>query len=295
MMRVFAAVLLAALLTYLGAVFAHNRANPEVSVAELRAARESAAGWIMANQERLLSERNLYLWWMVQRSAAITGDKRLEALAARFWQYERSSSAPSPLLVLTDPLFRPQFGGLADALRADGRSYYSYLMVYGATCDPELGAMELVEEQLRPDFCLRNHPLSPACKTHQLIGIQLARSHHCQAPAQFNEVASALADDIERALTWDPRRVDVFLQRLLLLVDEGRAPALRHAWLRGALAAQAPDGGWADFQPLVPLTGGRSVGVTQKGIDIQAHKGNFHATAQALLLFSMLESQKRVQ
>lgn len=54
-------------------------------------------------------------------------------------------------------------------------------------------------------------------------------------------------------LTWDVRVVDVYLQRVLMLVDSGARSRVKPVWLSRVLKAQSKDGGWSAFQALIQV------------------------------------------
>lgn len=107
----------------------------------------------------------------------------------------------------------------------------------------------------------------------------------------MKEVESHLAvlrDRVLTQLTWDFRVVDVYMQRVLMLVDTGAIDQVKPVWIRRVVDAQDNEGGWSGFQPLVPMWGEVSMGFSARVLGVQGNKANFHATAQGVLLISLL-------
>lgn len=73
-----------------------------------------------------------------------------------------------------------------------------------------------------------------------------------------------------------------------MLVDTGAINRVKPVWIRSIVDAQGNEGGWSGFQPLLPLWEDFSIGFSSKGLGVQGNKGNFHATAQGVLIMSLL-------
>jgi hypothetical protein len=86
--------------------------------------------------------------------------------------------------------------------------------------------------------------------------------------------------------------VDVYMQRVLMLVKSGAGGLVKPVWLQQLIDAQQPDGGWSGFMPLVPVGGGRSIG-TNRLLSIGAPRSDFHITAQGILLFALLTNPQQ--
>ncbi|MGD8843757.1 MAG: hypothetical protein PVJ83_09815, partial [Gammaproteobacteria bacterium] len=97
----------------------------------------------------------------------------------------------------------------------------------------------------------------------------------------------SLQKRLHTQLSLDPRVVDVYMQRVLMLVESGAAASVKPVWLQRLIDAQQPDGGWSSFMPLIPVGGGRYIG-TQRLLTISTPKSDFHMTAQGVLLFALL-------
>ena len=262
----------------------HNRDLERPGVDALAVSLEAGIHWLVDNQDSILRQANPMLWWMVQQSAERTQDPRLQALFQRYRDEVLVRSPNSPW----QPLFDRHTWVPMQVEQLRHMPYYNLHILYGVSCDPALGALESVQQQLQADFCPRHYPVSPACATHQMMGMRFMQARDCGDPAAVTAVISALQDRIARQLTWDPRPVDVFLQRLLMLAESGQAARIKPAWLRRALDVQGADGGWSDFHPLVAVGGGRHLGFSSKIISVKAQRPTFHATAQGVYLMALL-------
>ena len=106
----------------------------------------------------------------------------------------------------------------------------------------------------------------------------------------FSALSTQLLDIIEQEITLDFRVTDSYLQRALMLTDSARN--IKPIWLAKIINAQRPDGGWADFHPLIKISS-IELGTTSTRPAKGPIPSDFHATAQAIWLLSMLINQPR--
>jgi len=279
----FIAVLL--LLAYAYEAWENNKSVIGPDQAQIQTALEKAIIWLEQNREKVLVDTNPALWNMVQHAAEVTNDERLRSL---FAAYE--------LRYLKDrrnfwrPLFYPgtwvpvRFKDIANL------PYYNLHFIYAILCDKELGDIPEIAAQNAPAFCDK-HLLRPACATHQLMGIRFLQRSECGDAEQLDDTAHQLQQRIRKQLIMDPRVVDVYMQRVLMLVESGASEMVKPVWIKSLVDAQLADGGWGPFEPLVPLVGGRYFGYGSKFFSIQQPRSTFHTTAQGVLLFSLLTSR----
>lgn len=268
-------------LTGAGLTTTNNRTVPQPTSDELEDSLERSILWLINNRDHVLTQNNPILFWMLKESGRHTNDERLLHLAEDYvqnlpvfspWQYffnPNSLAAVKPEYIATLP-------------------DYNILFLYGLTCDDDLANLETVQAQLEIGFCRENHLISPACYTHQLMGLRFMQRRSCGDQEFTSELIAKIQNKIATQLFWDPRAVDVTIQRVLMLTDSGAASRVKSVWLRNVLKAQLPDGGWGGFQPLIPLGKSRFLGLTAKGIGIEKPRSNLHATAQGILLMSLL-------
>lgn len=262
----------------------NNRDRPLPDEQAYRQSLERSVQWLLARREALLRDTNSMLWWMVSESAQLSQDPRLLAL---FAEYKRARLDPDPRNIwggLFDPnhFVRVTMGDLAHF------PDYNQHFIYGLTCSRALEQEPAIQRQLEAGFCDQYHPVSPACVTHQMMGLRFMQRNHCGNEAEVQQVIAQLQDKIVTQLTWDPRVVDVYLQRVLMLVDSGARARIKPVWLHQVLEAQMEDGGWGGMQPLLPVGSGNYVGFNARIVGIGKPRSSFHATAQGLLLMNYL-------
>jgi hypothetical protein len=120
------------------------------------------------------------------------------------------------------------------------------------------------------------------------MGVRLAQRRGCFEPDVARQFVSTLQEKVVNQLVWDPRVVDVYIQRVLMLAESGMKQKIKPVWLQRVLDAQLTDGGWDNFYHLFPINRAYYVGITYMPT-IRPRKSNFHATAQGVLLLSLLE------
>lgn len=259
----------------------NNRSEPMPGKNEISASLEKAIQYLATNRDRVLAQQDPIILWMIQESGNLTKDERLQTMAAEYvaampynspWQYlfNRDSTAPLRLENLT---------ALPD---------YNLHFLYGLSCDEKLGALEKVQQQNEPGFCRNNHPFSQICLTHQLMGLRFMQRRRCGDSTHNANLVAELQQKIQTQLTWDPRVVDLYIQRLLILVESGAQAQVKPVWLRKVLTAQLPDGGWGNFQPLIPMGKTRALGFTAQWIGMDRPQTTLHATAEGILLMSLM-------
>ena len=167
---------------------------------------------------------------------------------------------------------------------------YNYLFLYGLTCDSDWEGEPEVQRQLDLGFCSM-HYLHPRCVTHQMIGVRFMQRRNCGNSEVVGRLVQGLQDTIVAELTWDPRVVDAYIQRVVMLIDSGAADRVNPTWIWRVLNAQNDDGGWGDIDPVLRLPGGKTIGFSSKMIGYGNLHSNFHATAQGVWLISLLLSQ----
>lgn len=272
---------------YLTLVYMNNRDTDWPAPSRIQTAFDASMRWVAAHEATILKFDNPALWWMIQRSAGLTGHP---ALQSAFAQYRQSRLEVGRHLWL--PLFFPQrWVPFNNEVVADYDDYQLHF-IYAISCDEELAQRPIIRAQMDPDYC-DGHPLRPACATHQMIGFRMMQQNSCGDPQATQAAVQALQQRIRDQLTWDPRVVDVYMQRVLTLVESGAVSAVKPIWLQRLLDAQQADGGWGDIDPLMMLPGGPSFGFDARGFTFKQTKSDFHATAQGIWLLSLLLSAEQ--
>lgn len=267
---------------YAGLFYMNNRDSAWPEQARIQASFTAGVGWLNAHKDDILEQGNPALWWMVQQSAERTQDPTLLTLFADYNDryLERGRNIWLPLFHPGRwvPITHEETQNLAD---------YQQHFIYAISCDPELGQSPLVQAQLDTGYC-DQYPWRPACVTHQMMGFRFMQRNGCGDTEGAEAAVTRLQARVVRQLTWDPRVVDVYLQRVLMLVESGAKAHVRPVWLNRVLAAQLSDGGWAGIDPLLTLPGGYSLGFGPRGFTFEPVRADFHATAQGVMLMSLL-------
>jgi hypothetical protein len=261
----------------------NNRSIDAPSPQLISESHEKGINWLVNNREIILGNNNPMLWWFIKQSADITRDERLHTL---FSEYTRRYLDPYPRNVWWH-LFDIESKAPVDVRQLDYLPDYNLYFIYGATCNSSLAYEEIIRRQNDPEFCGTYHPFSPACVTHQLMGVRLAQRRRCLSPQIKQELVLALQDKIVKQLVWDPRVVDVYIQRVLMLAESGVAHKIKPVWIQRVLDAQSTDGGWDNFHIVFPVNRTQYMGITDRLV-IGEPKSDFHATAQGVYLLSLI-------
>ena len=121
------------------------------------------------------------------------------------------------------------------------------------------------------------------------MGIRLLQRKNCGDQILYQQLSDKLAKMIEGQLTWDPRVGDVYIQRALMLIESGHKNKVKNAWIQNILNEQRENGGWASFYKLFTFNDSTEIGFNYKLPGICTNpKANFHTTAQAIYLLSLI-------
>ena len=269
---------------YLFLVWQNNKEATYPSEAEIRTSFEKSIGWLQANRTEILASTNSMLWWMIKESADLTNDPRLVEI---YVKYKENILDKHPRNVWRPIFFSNSYANI-DLLDIIHFPDYNLHFIYGASCSRSLEKEEVIQRQLKPNFCDDHHPISPACVTHQMMGMRFMQRHDCGDQIMVKEVIAALQDKIETQLVWDPRIVDVYLQRVMMLLDSGAEELVKPIWIKSVLDAQLNDGGWGGSETLFPVGSNKYLSFTSHIFGIRKEESDFHASAQGLLIMSML-------
>jgi hypothetical protein len=302
------------LISGIGAIISNNNDVAQPSEHELTESLEASIIWLTDNKEAMLDFDNPILWYFLHRSSQISGDQRLQSLVDAY--YKKYINPEYSSLNMTNSiwkgLFKPEFKYAT--LSFDeilSMNYYSQHFIYAIYCDEELGLLDSIKAQNNAEFCGSLHILNPSCTTHQLMGLRFLQQSRCGNQETLSSTVKKLQSKVLYELTYDPRVLDVYIQRVMMLVESGDYNKVKNIWIQRVLDHQHSDGGWGNFQPLISLNSepdfflGFGHGKSKTG-DPRAGKtfmrvfgfGNptstFHATAQGTLLLTLL-IQKRQQ
>lgn len=284
--RIVLGVLVAAICFYGYLYYQNNRAAQPLSRDDISRNYEKGVAWLLDHHDEIRRDGNPMLWWMLRESARINGDARVKKLVDEFLvDFDRAApynvwqALFYPERFRNVPLAAAEYISLVD---------YQQHFLYGLTCSRQLEQKPLIQAQNRTNFCWRGKRIiRPACVTHQLMAFQMIQRNGCGIEG-IEEKMAASQKAIITQLEYDPRVVDVYVQRALMLANTGALDRIKPRWLERIMRAQLSDGGWSDMQPLIPIGGGRYLGFNATAVTIADPIANFHATAQGILLTTLL-------
>jgi len=281
-----AVILLAA---YLYAVYQNNRDVDYPQTAQMQQQLEKSVQWLVNNEANILPQTNPMLWWMLFEVQKISPDKRIADLLEKYHQRN-----PHIIKSVWGPLFDGVQHRRLAGYSVEGVPYYNQHFIYALNCAADIeDELFIVAEQNTAKFCHQSaYFYRPACISHQLMGINFLRTKECGFLSNIDEVTQSLQEDLVTQLTWDIRVVDVYLQRVLMLLITGAEDNVKPVWIQQVLNQQLEDGGWGNFEVLINLGEQRSLGLGARGISLAQEKSDFHATAQGVYILSYLLSTK---
>lgn len=276
-----------------------NRPVEAVSQEEIAQHRHRAIQWLRDHEQRVLADPNSALWWMMQLAARHADDAYLHQLVRQSIEHHFSgfyAAEPWRRMVEPDAEIAAFSRGL-DQL-ADYQRFFHHAM----TCQPLTLDGGSTDSFLQRDMC---SPMwrevfirDPVCTTHQVFGLMLYRQTGCSDVGGLDQLKHRLLDEVKFQLTWDPVMRDPHIQRVLVLVLNGRSDAVNPNWLRRILAAQEADGGWLGYRRIPELPQWVQPWYWRERLAQRyparfppEHKDfDFHATAQAILLLTLLQA-----
>ncbi|HEY3699629.1 MAG TPA: hypothetical protein VGK97_09885 [Spongiibacteraceae bacterium] len=268
--------------------YQNNRDTSALNTEQIAQSYERGVTWLLSHRDEILRDGNPMLWWMLGESARISGDERVAALYDEFRQNYDRYAADSIWQVFFSPAKYRGASFPAEAYQP--LVEYQQYFLYTLTCSSQLEREPLIQAQNDPQFCWHGtRMIRPACATHQLMGYRMAQRNNCTIE-NLDKKIGVLQKTIERQLRYDPRVVDVYVQRVLMLVESDAQQRLKPRWLQRVLQAQLEDGGWSSMQPIA-LVGGKQLVFDSKAVTIATPRSDFHATAQGVLLMSLLRSK----
>ena len=283
-MLLLGSVLLLMGVVFLIAVYDNNKSVEPLKKKQITEALEQSVNWLVSNRQVILSDTNPKSWWMLYESLKIGNDERLADLIGDYYQHHASVKES-----IWAPLFDGEKRSYISGFELEGIPYYNQHFIYALNCANNLAQdIPIVEQQNHDDFCFQPQFIyRPACMIHQLMGVHFLARNACDDMQDVNAVLASLQGSIRNQLVWDFRVVDVYLQRVMMLLITGAAESVKPIWLQNILDKQQEDGGWSGFVSLIDL-GDRSLGFDGRLMNIGKEKSNFHATAQGVYLLTYL-------
>ncbi len=266
------------------AVWQNNRNIAAPSQAEVKQHLDRSIDWLISNYSNIEDTQNPILWWMIKQAGLKSNDPRLKNIFSKY-KKEHLDKMPANLSTpMFDKFYRPV---VPDIISLSSLRDYQVFFFYGLSCDADLGSEPVIQQQMEPGFCSL-HYLRPRCITHQLMGLRFMQRHQCGYEEKVNQTIGELQKTVVSELTWDFRVGDAYIQRVLMLVDTGAFDQVKPVWISNILKAQNDDGSWDDLDPILYLGGGYAFAHTSTLPKIAKPRADFHATAQAIWLLSML-------
>lgn len=272
-----------------------NRPMPPVTEQEARESFQRSVRWLQANEAAILADGNAALWWMIRAAADNSRNAYLNELVDK---HLLTYTGPHEQLawkrlIVRDASFDPH-QPVPPGLVPYQRGFF-----LAAMCQPGQEPDESTRRFLSQHACrpaLTRVWLSDrVCSTHQLLVVMLYRRQGCQAAASLEPFKQELLDDIATQASQDIFMHDGQIQRVLSLVWAGAADRVRPAWVHRIRAQQRADGGWTGDSLVPELPDWAQVPAVKRawrmmrGLPpLPSGASNFHATAQGLLLMSLL-------
>ncbi len=274
---------------YLYGLYQNNRELAYPQKLQLQQQLDKSVQWLVNNETHILSETNPMLWWMLYEAHKLSQDPRLADLLKKY-----HLKNPQIKQSVWGPLFDARKRQSLGSYTVEGLPYYNQHFIYALNCAADIeDELLIVAQQNTAAFCHQSaYFYRPACITHQLMGINFLSTKQCALLPNIDEVSQSLQADIVGQLTWDIRVVDVYLQRVLMLLITGAESSLKPVWIQQVLDHQLADGGWGDFVSLLGPAEGRSLGFSSKVVSVGHEQSSFHATAQGMYILSYLTSGK---
>lgn len=275
------AILFSGITAYL--IWQNNRSLPAPTDDRIGETLENSIKWLTNNRDRIIQSNNPMLWHMIRKASDITDDARLKNLFSDWADHFFKPGVDN----IWQPLF---YQNTWVPFRTDQLNHlpaYNRFFVYGYTCDDELRQMPEIQAQLDPEYCTQ-YLFSPACETHQLMGLLLVQQSECIESERIKSIIGEMRSHILKKLVYDPRLSDAYMQRVLMLADSGAADRIKPVWITRLINAQQKDGGWSPFMPIIDLGDRRTIGLNNGKPRLDSPRSNFHMTAQGVLLFALL-------
>jgi len=278
-------LIVVSILFYAMGVYQNNRDLPRPDKEVVQQQFERSIQWLLNNEADLLRQANPMLWWMLYEVEKLSHDARISGLLIKYKQkYPQIQEGG------WSPLFGAAPRNYLAGYSVNGLPYYNQHFIYALNCAADIAEeIVVVEKQNKANFCHQpDFIYRPACSTHQLMGVNFILTKNCGFVPDIADVIESLQGDIKLQLTLDIRVVDVYLQRVLMLLITGAEEEVKPVWIKRILDHQLEDGGWSQFVALVPLGGGNSFGFDPRVFSISTEKSSFHTTAQGALILSVL-------
>lgn len=277
-------IILTAICFFLWQVWQNNRDIEPVKHTEIKQHFVKSVSWLETNYSSVENIQNPILWWMIKQAAEVSADSSLNSIYSIYKKQHLDTNPPNLSTPMFDKFYQPR---MPDISYLSNLHDYQLFFFYAISCDQDLGSEFIIQKQMKPGFCSL-HYLHPRCITHQLMGLRFMQRYQCGYEDVVKSTISELLQDVLSELTWDFRVGDAYIQRVLMLVDSGAYSHVKPVWIKNILGSQNNDGSWDDLHPVLTLGDDKVFAYTSTLPKIQKIKADFHATAQAIWLLSLL-------
>ena len=289
---VLGAIIISLFAGYFGSWYINNRNIPYPDIAEVKGSFLKGSTWLARHREELLNIKNPMLWWMVMYANDVYQNPDIESV---YREYEKSRVEPRPYSAWLG-LFKKGSWVPVKYSSIKHLPYYNIHAIAALYCDEDLLGIPSIARQNDPSFCNSSgYWYRPACATHQLMGLRFLQDRDCDLVDNLDGKISAVQRKIRKQAIWDTRVVDVYIQRVLMLVESSAYELVKPVWIRRIINAQRKDGGWSESQELFKISDDVSVNIGSRGFTVKKLKSDFHATAQGILLMALLLDMQNEQ
>ncbi len=282
-------LLFAAVSIFFWQVWQNNHQINPVPHAKIQQHFLRSVSWLDANYATIENIQNPILWWMIKQAALTSGNNSLNRIFETYKKNHLDANPPNLSTPMFDKFYRPR---LPDISQFSALRDYQTFFFYALSCDKDLGSEPLIQQQLSSEYCSM-HYLHPRCITHQLMGLRFMQRYQCGYDEKVTTAIDELQQLVLSELTWDFRVGDAYIQRVLMLTDTGAYNHIKPVWIDNILNAQNDDGSWDDLHPILSLSNGKVLAHTSLLPKIKKPKADFHATAQAIWLLSLLLNENK--
>jgi len=287
--RLFIVLLAISLLIFSWSVLQNNRDIESATPEYIQKHFDKSVSWLENNYSSVEDTTNPILWWMVKQAAIRSNNETLNKIYFKYKTEHLDNKPPN----LSTPMFNQYFRPKLPDISAFSKLYdYQTFFFYALSCDENFAVEPLIRKQLIPDFCSL-HLLRQSCITHQVMGLRFMQRNQCGYDEVVNETLAQLKEILISELTWDFRVGDVYIQRVLMMLDLSGYSELKPIWIKNILREQNTDGGWDDFDPIIYLGNDYFLAYSTQLFTIKKIKSDFHSTAQAIWLLSMLVEETK--
>lgn len=272
-------------------IWLNNRETDPVTHQDIKLHFHRSVSWLDSSYSSLENIENPILWWMIKEAASNSDNITLDRIYSTYKKDHLDNRPANLSTPMFDKFYRPK---MPDISLLKGLQDYQLFFFYALSCDANLGSEPVIQRQMVPQFCSL-HYLHPRCVTHQLMGLRFMQRYQCGYDDTVAATIAALQQIVISELTWDFRVGDAYIQRVLMLVDTGAYKETKPVWIRNILNAQNDDGSWDDLHPVLYLGNDFYLGHTSMWPALKKQQADFHATAQAIWLLSLLLKETEMQ